>query len=312
MNRRLFFAVILLFLFLGGCDTADKQAVPSPSSSPSSRLPQRIISTVPSITEIMFELDLGDRLIGVSQFCNYPEDVKKLPRIGGLIDMNFEEIIRLDPDLVILTNNSIERCQKFDLLGIKYLVLDHTSISGMLESFETIDRTCRGPESKMGLDKRRSFEQKLRDLQERNKGRARPRVLISIDRIHNGQGVSDVYIAGRNPFFNTIVEAAGGDNVAKNLVGAVPIVSTEGIRELQPEIIIDLATDGSWLHMTDEEKQRTIELYRNDWLKLGSDIPAVRNGRIYPFLADYATIPGPRILLFIEQLADIFHSTDHP
>lgn len=284
-------------------ESSDRSGEPNsdPTDAQADRSVRRIVSVVPGITEILFALDLGDRVVGVSRFCNYPPEVRKLPKIGGLLDLNFEAIVRLRPDLVILPEENQELKKRLNDFKINALLVNQSSWEGMLDSFEKIDFACRG-NSERGRTLRSAILARLSKISRRSV-EVRPTVMISLDRMRGARGISDVYIVGKNPFYQKIVELAGGKNAGSLLSAAVPIVSPEGIRQLNPDIIVDLTTDGTWNGLDPEEKKRRIDQCRTDWKTLGDSVKAVRNDRVYVNFSDYATIPGPRILLFIEDLA---------
>jgi ABC-type hemin transport system substrate-binding protein len=102
----------------------------------------RIISFAPSITETLFALSLGDRVVGVSSFCKYPPEVKKIPSVGGLIDPNFEKVLRLAPDLVILLKEHEKLIDFLKKNRIEYLTVDNHDCRAILESFRSIGEKC--------------------------------------------------------------------------------------------------------------------------------------------------------------------------
>ena len=145
-SRRRFFFLKLNFCFLvallalvpvTGCsDKNINQA--NTTRHPSNEIPQRIISTVPSITETLFALDLQNRLVGVSDFCHYPPEADKIRKVGGYFDPNLEAMLELEPDLVLILKENQDLRRRLESLGINVLTVDHSSITGILESFEQI------------------------------------------------------------------------------------------------------------------------------------------------------------------------------
>jgi iron complex transport system substrate-binding protein len=123
---------------------------------------------------------------------------------------------------------------------------------------------------------------------------------VAVDRSRESDRLSDIYIAGNNPFFVEAVRLAGGVNVGKDLTMAFPVVSVEGILRMKPEVIIELGTGES----IGPETKAT---WKDDWQSLGDGIPAVREGRVFIFSESYATVPGPRFILLIEALARRLH-----
>ncbi len=308
--RLVLLAFLIMYFPLGCAPDQDRTELKSVGSSPtgSSEEKYRLVSVLPGITEILFELGLGDRIVGVSRFCHYPPETENIPKIGGYLDLNFEAIIRLRPDLVLLPAENTDLQNRLADFGIKTLAVDQSSFEGMLDSFEKIDQICRG-NSDRGRALRSKMEEKLRTIAVRSVDR-KPSVMISLDRVRGGQGIQNVYIAGNNPFYQKIIELAGGRNAASFMTAAVPIVSPEGIRQLNPDIIIDLTTDGTWSHLSPTDQKRRQADGQKDWLALGDSVNAVRDRRIYIMSSDYATIPGPRILLFIDDLAKAIQNSN--
>jgi iron complex transport system substrate-binding protein len=116
----------------------------------------RIVSMAPSITETLYALGLGDRVVGVERECHYPpevENVRRTGNVGGYCDPNIEAIVRLKPDLVIMLEEQAQALPQFDKLKLETLVVSHRSIDGVIESFRTIGRVCgRGPEGRQMAD----------------------------------------------------------------------------------------------------------------------------------------------------------------
>ena len=277
----------------------------------------RIVSSAPSITETLFELGLQDCLVAVSDYFKYPEEAKNLPKIGSLYEYNVEKIVELEPDFVVVLKENEILPTRLQRMGIETFAVDHTSLDGVLESFETlgeraergvtrggVERACPGALEK-GRALRRATEEKIAALRARSKDMKKTRALISIYRAFGVGKIGEVYIAGANPYFNSALEILGAENVAAAARGAAPTTTAEGVIALNPEVIIDLSTDG--VDYSPEERERVAAQRVDDWNSLGTSVDAVRNGRIYPIFDDYATVPGPRTILFLEKLAPLLH-----
>jgi iron complex transport system substrate-binding protein len=271
-----------------------------------SRSYKRIISIAPSVTETLCALGLEDRLVGVSRFCKYPPKVTELPKVGGFFDPNFEAIVALKPDLVVMLQEH-ERCVPgYQKLGLKTVVLCHKTVEGIIESITTLGRLC-------GVEDRAEqitddIQSRLKRIREKTAGGKRPKVMIAIDRVQGSGGLIDVYIAGADGFFDKIIELAGGKNVYQGKTVSFPVVSAEGIMRLNPDVIIDLV---SGLDTSETRRQQKLAANKDgsilsDWEGL-ADVEAVKNHRVYAFDRDYATVPGPRFILFVEDLAEVLH-----
>jgi iron complex transport system substrate-binding protein len=258
---------------------------------------RRIVSMAPSITETLYALGLGDCVVGVTRYCEYPPQAKKKPRIGGYFDPNFEAIVALKPDLVIMLDDHEQSLPGFERLKLETLVVSHRTVDGIINSFRTIGRVCgRGIE---GRRMAREYENRLARIHAKTRGLPRPSVLFALDRTCGSGHLTDVYIAGVDQYFDRMIELAGGQNAYKEHGVRNPVVSPEGIMSLNPDVIVDLAPK-EVLEQTD--RQAILE----DWNELGQ-VSAVKNHRVLVFDQDYAFIPGPRFVHLVEDLARAIH-----
>jgi iron complex transport system substrate-binding protein len=256
----------------------------------------RIISLAPSTTEILFALGLGDKIVGVSQFCNWPAEAKDIPKMGGLMNPNYEAIVAAKPDLVIIFNNMLEPANKFKTLGIETLTIKHNTIEDILDAIEIIGERC----GKEGQAREIVDEvvNKMRIIESRNKTPNPLRVLVCIGHNYSqdpSAKLQNIYIAGNDGFYSEMIKLAGGKNAYTGNV-ANPTVSFESIISMNPQIIIDILPPAN--------VNIDSEIIKKQWRNL-SDIDAVKNGRIYVFSEDYMSIPGPRFIDIIERIADI-------
>jgi iron complex transport system substrate-binding protein len=273
---------LLLFCCVcAGCSRhAGHDAVPG-------RQYHRVISFAPSITETLFALGVGDRVVGVTRYCTYPPQVNSLPRIGGYLDPNFEMILSLRPDLVILLreHSSIEGFLRKN--GIEMLVIDNEDLDEIMQSFRTFGalfgRTRQAD----------SLVASIRTAVVPPAGESRPRVLLCIGRDNPGAGViAKAYVAGPKSFYSKLIDYAGGHNAYTDSSFVYPSFSAEGIIRLSPDIIIDLMASVSGV--------QPIKAVR-DWDCL-SMVPAVKNKLVFCPKEDFMTIPGPRIGRIVSEI----------
>lgn len=269
---------------------------PAPSTSTISA-PERIISLAPSITETLFALQAGDKVIAVTDFCRYPQQVQQLPKIGGYLDPNLEQIIRLQPDLVILLQRQQALKKQLAQLGIQTLSIDNSSLSGIRQSILDIglavDQTAKAKQLM------NAFDNALQLLRETVAGQPEPRVLIAIAHSSNTHYLDKVYIAGQQDFYNDLLPFVGAKNSYQDTGIRVPALSTEGLLRLNPQIIVDIFPDA-------EVYSPNIVELRQQWQKL-DNIDAIKQGQLHIIQADYAVIPGPRVIQLAEHLARLFH-----
>jgi iron complex transport system substrate-binding protein len=256
-------------------------------------IPERIISLAPSITETLFTLGLGDRVIGVTSYCTFPPEVKKIEKVGGYSDANIEKIVSLHPDLVILTREHINQKESLERFNIKTLIVDHSDCSKLCSSFVKIGKVCGVSASADSIvDLFRTAISSGRDF----KNKMKPKVLLCIGRDSPGSGtVKNVFSISKGTLYNQIIEAAGGVNAFSDSFPLYPSLSYEGILALQPDIIIDAAAT-----MGDFDCNKLA----SDWMTLDR-LTAVKHQSVFCVQNDYATVPGPRILLLIEDFRQI-------
>jgi len=258
--------------------------------------PQRIISTMPSITEVLFDIGLGDRIIGDSATTKYPPETVKIEKIGGLYDINHEKIITLKPDMIIL---SVENTVLRQSLSAPVLIVDHRTLTGVLDSYLIIGKAFGEDILSTAQRKRQELFDTLNDFETKTKGRKPIRTLISIDRSYGTGKIQNLFVAGADSFLSDVVTRAGGTNVASAIGTLAPQLSAEGVVHLAPDVIIDIQVSGT-----------DLTLSVSDWQSLGSSVPAVKNRRILTLTDDFASIPGPRTPILIEKIAHYFESLE--
>lgn len=259
--------------------------------------PQRIISLSPSITETLFALGLGDKVVAVTDYCDFPKEANQRPSIGGFLNPNLEAIIAQQADLVILPANSQRTIKQLQQLNIPTLAVRGATLDDIKKTIYAIgQRTAHQEHAKTLLD---SLESTLEFTANKTRQSARPKVMISLGNSNSSEQINTVYIAGQNDFYNDLINLAGGVNVYTDSHLNVPSLSVEGIIQLNPDIIIDIYPEA-------DDHNADLQQVRQRWQSL-KHIDAVKNNRIYIIEESYATIPGPRIILLLEQFARIIH-----
>lgn len=277
---------LLPMLVLSLCCAACSPVQKIESRKRSNEVPQRIISLAPSVTETLFTLGVGDRVVGVSAFCRYPDAVEDLPRVGDYFNPNLEAIMRLNPDLVILLNSSIDSYERLKGLDVPALMVRQESVEDVLDSFVKIGEACGVAER--GIELADSVRSALADgVVDDQTEEGRPTVLIAVGHEPGPDGYQQVFLAGRDGFYDRLVRAAGGRNVYEGSV-PYPQISREGLLRLNPEIILDIAPDL-------DKRGLTREGIVEQWKKTGSKISAVAKGHIVVLDETYVSVPGPRI-----------------
>ena len=300
MKYRFTLIVAILLVFAGSMVAQRRIDVPTdPAASPRWQC-RRIVSMSPSITETLYALGLGDRVVGVARDCHYPpevENVKKTGNVGGYYDPNLEAVMALKPDLVIMLEEQALALSNFEKLGLETLIVSHQTVKDVIESFAIVGGKCgRGPE---GRQMARDLQNRVDRIRARTRDLPHPRVLFVLDRTFGRGHLSDLYVAADDSYIDTIIDWAGGKNAYSRRGVRYPVVSTEGILGLNPEVIVDLVPPGPG-------QQFDRQTLLNDWNDV-KGVAAVKNGRVLIFDQDYACVPGPRCIQLVEDLARQLH-----
>ncbi len=258
---------------------------------------ERIVSMAPSITETLFALGLGDRVVGVTPFCEYPPEAKEIARIGAYLDPNLEAVLSLDPDLVVMLVENGQTTPALHKLGLNTLTVCHQNVEGTLASITKIGRKCGATDEARELVA--GLRARMQRVQRKTAGLPRLRVLFAIERTPGSGTLEDVYIAGAGGYFDKIITLAGGQNAHRDRTVASPVVSAEGIMKMNPQVILDLVVN------LDQGRHDPATLLA-DWQGLAR-VEAVADGRVHLVEADYFTKPGPRFILLLEDLARMLH-----
>lgn len=319
--------LVLAMLALSRLATMDHQAPPRPASGALSlstsypihyvdafqreivlpAMPQRIISLAPSLTELIFALGAGDRLVADTRFCVHPPEAVAKEKIGGIMDPDLEKIVGLHPDLLVGTAlTPREVIDEIDRLGVRAAYFRHTSVASVYEDIVNLATLLgvrdRGEKMVAGLRARGdALTDRLRQLPPSS----RPKVLLLLR-------IDGLYSAGKGSFPNELIEMAGGVNVAAQASTMWPQLSMETVMEANPDVIMVAVGHGNV-----EDK-----FLRQHWEQMRSDphwhqIKAVIDNRLVLVPDDLMTIPGPRLMDALEAVAaglhpDLFKQTVKP
>lgn len=259
---------------------------------------RRIISMAPNITEILFALGLQNKLVGVTDFCTYPPDAKKIAKVGGYLNPNYEALLTLKPDLVILLPEQANVKQYIEELHISLLEVDNKKVEDIIQSISAIGYTCGARQKADSIVA--DLQQRIELVEKRVKGLPHSRVMISIGRTVGSGNLGEVYAAGKNTYYDELLNYAGAVNAVENQLVAYPALSAEGIIRINPDIIIDFVLDNVRNGLSDEQ-------IKADWQSV-QRVSAFKNNRYYIFNRGYAVIPGPRFILLLEDLANIIQT----
>jgi ABC-type Fe3+-hydroxamate transport system substrate-binding protein len=257
--------------------------------------PARIVSTSPSITETLFALGLGDRVVGVSTFCRFPPAVLKLPKVGTFLKPDAELIAGLRPDLVFVHQLSTGIDRRLMSLGIPFVVVDRGTLASVFSSIRQIAQAAGEPAR--GASLVAEIEQRLEQVRRGGDRGAHPRVLFIIGR--NPGTLTDLVAVGSGSYINDLIEIAGGRNVlAHKGQPEYPRISMETVLRLDPEVIVDTVDMGE----TDAERRLRGPINERLWSAYGT-LTAVRTHRVHADSTDALVVPGPRVVDAAEWVA---------
>jgi iron complex transport system substrate-binding protein len=280
--------VVLLFLWAPASPCATfKDSLGREISMPAP--PKRLIALAPNLTEILYALGLGDRVVGVTNHCNYPPEASLKPKVGSYIRLNVEQIISLSPDLVIGTVDGNER-YVLDLLEqahIRVFFVNPRNVRQAIEAISTIGVVCGLPDKAMQLSGELTL--RVNRVIEETRDRKRPLVFLQIN-------IQPIMSVNRNTVHHDLIHLAGGDNMTADEPVTYPRISLEEVIRRKPEVIL----------VSSMEREGRFEKARQDWLQWTS-IPAVQNGRVHLIDSDLIDRPSPRVVNGLEIMGKMLH-----
>ncbi|MBN1478134.1 ABC transporter substrate-binding protein [Candidatus Sumerlaeota bacterium] len=285
-------AVGLLITALGlGAPRAQPATQPLPGS------PERILSLAPHITETLFALGVGERLVGRTDFCLWPAEAQSIPSIGGFLNSDWERIYALHPDLVVRLEEAHDLYAPLAALDCPQVTVRSDTIRDVREGIRAMAISVGVPERGEELIDR--MDQQLDRVARQLMGSERLRTLILIGR--EPGTLQGLFAADPGSFVSELVSRAGAVNALSDTLGAFPEISREIILGANPEVIIDtcLETQGA----DAEAIARELAIYRREL----SDVDAVANDRVILWTDPHLTIPGPSMAEQVEALARAIH-----
>jgi iron complex transport system substrate-binding protein len=254
--------------------------------------PNRIVSLSPATTEMLFAIGVGNRVVGVTTYCNYPPLTKNIPKVGGFINPSLENIVKLKPDLVVaMRGNPLSLLQRLEKMGYPVFALNPKSVSDVLKGMKKLGELTGSKEAKRVVNGLRMRLEKIRKEVEKIPYEKRPKVIIEL-------WDNPLIVFGKESIGDEVIELAGGRNITEGKI-AYPQISLESLIEKQPDVII-LA------HMTKVKDPLKEVKRRANWDKL----KAVREGKVYAIEADIIDRPGPRLIQAIETLHKILYQKE--
>lgn len=272
-----FFLGTLIFVF----------GLASSGNAASESIPRRIVSLAPSVTETVFALGFGNRLVGVTSHCDYPAEAKRLPKIGDFMSPSLEVIAAKQPDLVIGVTGATDpaRAREIERLGIKITLVSVSSVSEILSSFKHIAALLGDPDAGATLVEKITAQ--FDKVKRRIAPAPRRSTLLAV-------GLRPLVAVGGKNFLDELITLAGGENIAGNASQPWLNLPDEYVVAKAPQVIIQAG-------MGSDASRPT-----RQWSDLKS-IPAVKERRVYTYNSDKILRPGPRIGEGLEEIARLIH-----
>ena len=244
---------------------------------------ERAVSLAPNLTEIVFAVGAGDRLVGVTTFCNYPEEAQKIQKIGDTQMPNIENIIALKPQVVLVsTASQMENFSRtLDAQAINVFVTNPNSLDDIYKTIRQIGEIFgKDEKAQQVVDE---LKKRVANVETKTNSAKETKVFLQISK-------EPLFTVGRDSFMTDLINRAGGVSVTASSAAAYPNLSKETAFALNPEAII----------LSDSEDNREPNsAFKNS--------PAMRDGKVFKINADLISRPAPRIVDALEQMAKALH-----
>ena len=259
--------------------------------------PQRIVSLVPAVTEMLFAIGAGPQVVAVSTYDREPPEVRTLPRVGALLDPDVERILSIRPDLVITYGSQTDLQQQLRRASIPIFDYRHAGLADITSTMRrlgTVTGHAREAEEQAGR-----IEQRIAAIRAKAERQPKPRTLLVFGRERGA--LRNIYASGGRGFLHDMLEAAGGENVFADVDRESVQATTELILARAPDVILEVRS-------ADIESEAEAARESQSWAPLAS-VPAVRTQRVVVLTGQGLTVPGPRVAEVVERMYRTLHPT---
>lgn len=248
------------------------------------KAPERIVSISPAITEVMFLVGAQNKLVGISDFCVYPPETEKIAKIGGMHNINFEVLLSLHPDVVLIGSMISQKdVDAIEKMGIPVIcIVEETSMEGMADMMEVIGRITQCEEKAM--TEASKWRDEVKEMRQEN-----AQDTVTKKKVYYVVGFGDAgdFTAPKNTHINEIIELAGCENVGNTLSSWN--ISREVLFKANPDIIL----------IRKEDKDAFCSQHPYTLLK------AVKENRVYSIESGWIDIVSPRNIKAVEMIRNI-------
>jgi iron complex transport system substrate-binding protein len=284
-SRRAFVAILLAGI-LGLLPMVRAQAPPHP---------QRIISIVPALTEMLFAMGAGDAVVGVSSYDHFPAAVETRARVGALVDPDYERILSLRPDLVVVYGTQRDLITRLEQAHLPMFSYAHAGLADITATMRALG--ARVGHQAEAEARATEIDRSLADIRRRVAGDPKPKTLLVFGR--EAGTLRGIYASAGVGFLHDMLEVAGGIDVFADVKRESIQASVEQILARAPEVILEVRVGGGLTPDRLPEELRS-------WRGLPS-VPAVRTGRLFLLTDDVLVIPGPRVVDATLLIAKALH-----
>jgi iron complex transport system substrate-binding protein len=260
--------------------------------------PNRIVSTSPAITETLFAIGLGKKVVGVSTYCHYPPETAALPKVGTYLKPNVEVVARLEPDLVLVEKLPSSVAVQLKALSIRVAEITTGNLAQNLNAIVAIG-TATGAEAR-ARELTAGIRKELDTMREKMRGKPVRSAVFIVGR-EPGR-LEDLVVVGGGSYLNELMEAAGGRNIFANESRPYLKTSLESILRRDPDVLIDMGEMAETVGVTDGQKKAVIDLWRTQ-----PSLKAVRTNNVYAVASDIYVVPSPRMIDAARAFAKLFH-----
>lgn len=280
---------VLLTVCLTGCSCSRREPDVGPGAADPQRAAQRVVCGSPAVTEIVYALGGGERVVGVSDYTTYPPEAAQKPRIGGRLNPSRERLLVLDPDLIVTQGRHESLAAFAAQYGIRFRGIKLDSLDDIFAAVRAVAAALDVEQAGEALTER--LRTALARIEEASAGRDPTRMVLIVGRTPGDlRGLTTV---GPGTFLHDLVRMAGGTNVFADTRGAYPRISKEALIARQPELIVELSPGLP-------EGQGVALLA--DWRKVGA-LAAVEKRNVHVLTQDFLLIPGPRVVSTARELS---------
>jgi cobalamin transport system substrate-binding protein len=254
--------------------------------------PQRMVSLIPSVTEMLFAVGAGPRVVGVGNYDRFPAEALTKTKVGGLIDPDIERILSLKPDLIFVYGTQTDLRTQMERAHIPMFLYEHSGLADITSTIRMIGQRIRSEKAADALADR--IETSIAETRRGVSGKPRVRTVLVFGR--DSETLRGIYASGGVGFLHDMLEAAGGTNVFADVKRQSLQATSELLLARAPDAILEVGAD------TASSKGRNLKA----WDGLGS-VPAVRTHRIYLLSGDDMMNPGPRVAQAVRRMAEALH-----